>query len=306
MEATATSPGAATTSTAITAGAATTAPAPAPTSGGAHTGATTETVNPGSWMAGFSDEMKGYISTKGFKDPGTMADSYRNLEKLIGVPQERVMKLPEKFYGDDGKLTPEGRQIYERLGAPKDPKEYGLDKLIPKEGGDPKLMEHFSGVFQEAGVPKSAAEKIVSSWNEYQAQQTTVMKEAALQKFKDSNAALVKDWGAAFEQNTQIAIEGKKRMGHDDKTVDALSTVLGHAETMKLYRQLGSAVGESAFVSGRAAPTGPVDPSTARAQIAALKSDRAFVTKYNNGDAEAVAKLTRLHEQAAHGHTVNF
>lgn len=262
---------------------------------------TTETVNPGAWMAGFNDDLKGYVATKGFKDPATIADAYRNLEKLQGVPQDRLMKLPEKFYGDDGKLTTEGRQIYERLGAPKDAKEYGLDKFVPKEGGDPKLMEHFSSIFAEAGIPKSAAEKIASGWNEYQALQVGAMKEAAQQKFNDETNTLKKDWGSAFDQNTQIAKEGLRRLGHDSKTADALSTVLGHAATMKLYHQLGSAVGESAFVTGRAPASGILEPTTAKSKIQQYRQDKGFMVKVASGDVEANALWTRLHEQAFPG-----
>lgn len=267
---------------------------------------TTETVNPGSWMTGFSDELKGYTTTKGFKDPAAVLDSYRNLEKLIGAPQERVMKLPEKFYDDVGALTPEGRQIYERLGAPKDAKEYGLEKFVPKEGGDPKLMEHFANIFKEAGIPKSAAEKIAASWNDLQAQTLAQQTDAARQKFKDETNALAKDWGAALDQNTNIAMEGKRRLGHDDKTVDALAAVLGHAQTMKLYHQLGSAVGESTFIGGKQTQTSKIlDPNSAKAEIAALKADPGFRAKFVQGDAESVAKLQKLNQQAYPG-TVNF
>jgi len=49
----------------------------------------------GEWYAGIADEgLRGYVQTKGFKDPGALAESYRNLEKLQGVPQERLLKLP--------------------------------------------------------------------------------------------------------------------------------------------------------------------------------------------------------------------
>lgn len=271
-----------------------------PVASAAATPPTTETVNPGSWMAGMNDDLKGYVGLKGFKGPGDVVDAYRNFEKLQGVPQDRVMKLPEKFYDDAGALTPEGRAIFEKVGAPKEAKDYDLQRFIPKENGDPKLMERFSEVFKDAGVSKSAAEKIVASWNELQTVTMAQMKEATAQKFKDEQGVLLKDWGAAFDQNTQIAREGAKRMGHDTKTMDALSAVLGHAATMKLYHQMGSAVGESAFIGGKQVNQF-FDPSTALAQINALKADKGFVAKYNAGDAEAVSKMTKLHEMAHQG-----
>ena len=55
--------------------------APASTSGSlastpAAPAVTTETVNPGSWTAGFNDDLKGYVGNKGFKDPAALADHF--------------------------------------------------------------------------------------------------------------------------------------------------------------------------------------------------------------------------------------
>jgi hypothetical protein len=272
---------------------------PGSTGGG---GSTTNDVNPGAWMAGFSDDLKGRVSAKGWKGPVELADSYFNLEKLLGAPKERLVTLPDKFMGDDGKLTAEGRGIYERLGTPKDAKGYELEKLLPAENGDKQLMEHFQNVFHEAGVPKGQAEAIVKNWNEYQAKAFNGLREQAIQRFKDADAQLRKDWGAAHDQNINIAKEGVRRLGHDAKTIDALSAILGHDKTMKLYHQLGSAVGESTFVAGKS-PATVMEPSTAQGKLSQLKADKGFMEKVGKGDSESLALWTKLHEQAYPGTT---
>lgn len=261
---------------------------------------TTETLTPGAWTAGFSEDLKGYTTHKGFKDPAQLAESYRNLEKLIGAPQERVMKLPERFYDDKGAFTPEGRAVYERLGAPKEAKEYGLDKLMPKEGGDKALMEHFSNVFHEAGIPKDAATKIVNSWNKYSEDFGSKMKEAATAKFKDSQQALQKDWGNAFEQNTRIAQDAVRTMGVTKEQIDAIASTLGHDQTMKLFHSFGTKVGEAPFIPGHRA-TEHTEPASARSQIKELMGDRDFGKKLMAGDADAKAKWDRLHKDATAG-----
>lgn len=273
----------------------------APTTGGTTIGASTGTTGD-SWMSGFNDDLKGYVGTKGFKAPGDVVDAYRHLEKLQGVPQERLLKLPEKFYDDKGTMTPEGRQIYEKLGTPKDSKEYDLNRFVPKENGDPKLMEYFTKIFHDAGITKTSAEKIVTAWNELQGQNAVQMKDQAAQKFKDENSSLQKDWGVAFEQNNQLAKEGARRLGHDAKTIDALSQVLGHAATMKLYHQMGTAVGESAFHGGKPVNQNLLEPTTAQSRIQQYKQDRDFMTKVSKGDVEATQTWTRLHEMAYPGH----
>lgn len=261
----------------------------------------TETVNPGAWQAGFNDDLKGYIGLKGFKDPGQLADAYRSLEKLQGVPQDRLMKLPEQFYDEKGLLTPGGREIYERLGAPKDAKDYGID--APKEGGDPARLQNFLKTALDLGLTKAQAQKLAASDGEYSSGFTAAMQEKSAAEFRNQQQALAKDWGAASEQNTRIAADAVRQLGWDSKKIDAVSAAIGHAETMKLLCNLGKAVGESAFIGGQRA-AGPLEPATAQTRIRELQADRDFGAKLMNGDAEAKATWQRLHEQAYQG-TVN-
>lgn len=259
---------------------------------------TTETVNPGSWTAGFNDELKGYVTTKGFKDPSAVTDAYRNLEKLMGGDRKNLLKVPDQFVDDTGAYTAEAREIYERLGAPKDPKEYGLDKLSKT---DPKMLEELSQTFHNLGISKTQAEKLLQWNNQVEERAALAQKEASVAKYKDQDTSLRKNWGAAYDQNVALAKQGYTRLGHDIKTIDALAQVLGHEGAMKFYHQMGTAVAESAFISGRTAAPTILDPNSAKSQIAALKSDKGFVEKFGKGDSEAIQKLQRLTEMAYPG-----
>jgi len=300
--ATATSPAAPATpaSTSAAMSATSTQAAPATTTGAAP--ATTETVNPGSWMAGFNDDLKGYLGNKGFKDPSSLADAYRNLEKLQGVPQDRLLKLPESFYDDKGALTAEGRAIYERIGAPKDPKDYGIE--MPKEGGDAARLEGFLKAAHEMGLTKAQAQKLAATDGAYIQKVMEAQKAQATAAFNDQQTALQKEWGAAYDSNRNIAADAARRMGLDAKKIDALSAALGHADTMKLLASIGKSVGESAFVQGQRANT-PLEPASAKSRISELMADKDFGQRLMNGEAEAKATWQRLHEQAYQG-TVNI
>lgn len=247
-----------------------------------------------SWMAGFSEDQKGYALTKGFKDAAATLDSYREIEKIMGGPKERLMTLPERYYDDAGKLTPEGRSVYERLGSPKEAKEYGLEKFVPKEGGDPKLMEEFSRVFHEQGVTAKQAENIAKNWNEYQERNQKIIQEQAQLKLKESDDALKKEWGAAFEQNKQIAKEGAIKMGLAKEDIIGLANVLGEQKAMNLLKNLGQSVGESAFVTGASKNT-VMDPAQANYRIKELMKDKEWGKRFNAGGAEEMAEWTRLH-----------
>jgi hypothetical protein len=286
------------TAAAMTAAPATPAAVAAP--GGAAP-VSTESVNPGAWMAGFNDDLKGYVGNKGFKDPAALADAYRNLEKLQGVPQDRLMKLPESLLDANGALTAEGRAVFERIGAPKDSKEYGL---VAAEGGDPKRLEIMTKAMFDMGLTKAQATKLAAMDGEYIGGVQAAQKEMAAATFRDQDASLRKEWGAAFDQNRNVAADAMRKMGWDAKKVDALASVMGHADTMKMLNQMGKSFGEAAYVGGKAA-AGPMEPSTAKSKITELMGDKDFGARLMNGDSEAKATWARLHEQAYQG-TVNL
>jgi hypothetical protein len=276
------------------------APGAAATPGQVGSGPTSAAdLTPGSWMAGFSDDDKGYIANKGFKGPKDVFDSYRNLEKMRGVPAERQLNMPEKMRGEDGKLTPEGRAFLERVGTPKDMKDYNI--TIPKEMGDPKMADVFRQKFFEMGMPAEMAQETVNSWNSYMTETANAAKEQQVAAFREQDGKLKTEWGAAYDQNKVIAAEGVRNLGLDSKQVDALSGQLGHAETMKLLAKLGKHTGEGAFHAAGSGNNGPLEPSQARAQRDALMADPGFRKKFAANDAEAIAKWTRLNQMIAPG-----
>ena len=293
------------TSTATTAptstGAALSQSAPATTSATAAPPATTSgTVAPpatdtgSNWKAGLNDDMKGWIDNKGFKDPAMLADAYRNLEKLHGVPADRIAKLPERFYDDKGQMTPEGRAVYEKLGAPKKPDEYGLKA---PQGADQKALDAFAAKAHELGLTKAQAEALNKWGDETNSGRAKAMQEAAISKFNDEDRALKAEWGGAFEQEKKIAADGMRKMGWDGKIVDSMAAVIGHKETMKLLNQIGKATGESQFFGAQKQDMKMI-PMNAKSKIEELKGDKAFGERLLAGDRDAKAQWDRLHADA--------
>jgi hypothetical protein len=228
-------------------------PAPTPATGETPTPTTT-------WTSGLNDEVKGWVENKGFKDPAAVIDSYRNFEKLMGAPKERIIKLPEK--SDD----PAWNDIYGRLGRPGDPKEYDL-KAIP----DPKFGE-FSGA--------------------------TEASQAADAKAAQEESDLKKEWGTAHEQNINIAKRAAAMFKLDPDSVDGLEKTMGYKKTMAFLHEIGSKLGEGTFIGGEGGNSGALTPAAALNQINTLMADSTFSHKYSNGDAEAKAKMEALHKMA--------
>lgn len=262
------------------------APNPAPSPDPAPTPA------PSSWIDGFSEDLKGYVENKGFKDPATVVDSYRNLEKLLGS-RDKLLKLPDKE--DDAEAW---KEIYNKLGRPEKPEDYKLQAPdMDKDNGFSKWAE---GTFHELGLSRKQAEGLAQKWNDYVAQGAQSLKENAQEKLKQEEAALKKEWGAAYEQNANIVDRAASALGLDDKTLQSLRDSMGSAAAMKFIHNLGTKLGEGEYVSGnnQGGGFGVLSPAAARNRIQALKADPDFVRRYTSGDAAAREEMTRLHQWA--------
>jgi hypothetical protein len=245
---------------------------------------------PSDWTASLADDLKGYVQNKGFKDPGAAIEAYRNLEKLRGVPEERLLKLPEK--DDDAQGW---ESVYQKLGKPSKPEEYKVQTQ------DPEFGKWAQSTFHELGLSTKQAEKLVSKWNQYADNMTKGQQEVYHQKVEQDNQALKKEWGAAFDQNIAVAKRAAAGLGIDGQTIDALEKTMGFAGVMKFMNSLGSKLGEGSYVAGETKTDnfmGALTPEAARNRISALRSDPTFVQKYVSGDLSAKTEMEKLHRFA--------
>jgi hypothetical protein len=245
----------------------------------------------GNWFDGFNDDLKGYTQNKGWRDPAATVESYRNLEKLVGVPQDQIIKLP------GGDAPPEAwNDIWNRLGRPSDPKEYGFQA---PEGQDPAFSEWMGKTFHDAGVPKSMAEKIAAAYAEFGQQVGTQQQEARQAQLATEAAGLKTKWGAAHDQNIGIARQAAQGLGLDGATIDALEAGMGFTKVMELFHTLGTRMGEGGFVGGdRGQQSGVLTPEAAQQRIQALRKDTEFLNKYAAGDEKARREFEQLHKWA--------
>lgn len=244
------------------------------------------------WTTGLSDDAKAYVANKGFKDPAAVLESYRNFEKLQGVPQDRILKLPESMD------TPEGRAVWERLGTPKEAKDYGFE--VPK-GADPKDFEQIAAEFHKAGVPKSMAQNIIKAMGGIEAAKAKIREDAMTAASTTAEANLKTEWGAAFDKNKNIVEQAVTTLGLTKEQVQTLARALGPEGTPKLLLKLGQATSEHTFVQSQQPNNGPMTPGAADAKIQELRSNADFVSKLTTGDKAAMAEWQRVHEMAYQG-----
>ncbi|HRT83724.1 MAG TPA: hypothetical protein P5523_03715 [Bacteroidales bacterium] len=244
------------------------------------------------WTSGFNDELKGWVSAKGFKDAAAITESYRNLEKINGAGPDRLVKLPQKPDDQAG-----WNDVYKKLGRPDKADDYKID--VPQGVGDENFAKWAKGLFHEAGLSKAQGEKIAAKWNEYVLNNAKQTVETSNQNIANQESELKKEWGMAFDKNMETARAAAHEFGLDNETIDKLEDAMGWTGVIKFMHNVGSKLGEHGFVtSSQQQSFGVMTPEAARNRINLLKSDTDFAKRFMNGEMSAREEMNRLHKMA--------
>ena len=243
---------------------------------GGQTAATTTTGTPASTTTGtdapFYDsftnpELKTWTGAKGFKSPETMAESLLNMEKLMGAPKDRLLKLPEK--SDD----PEWGNVFEKLGRPKTAAEYN----IPLPEGDPGV---FAGKAKEAmfkhNLTADQAKGLAEWWNAEGAAMQEASENELVMKSDAELKQLHAEWGSLATEKEAIARAAAKEFFNlDGDAMTAVERSMGSRAFMEAMVKIGEKLGEAKFITG---DTGEQIDSKTKAlqEIETLKKDKDF------------------------------
>ena len=258
---------------------------------GAANGATTSSP----W-AGLSEDIRGFVEMKGWKDPGAAVESYRNLEKLRGVPAERILSVPAKE--DDAEAW---ASLYGRLGRPEKPEDYGI------EGVNPDLI----AAAHKNGLSKRQVSELAKFLQESAGKQKTESEAKWEAESAAADEALKREWGGEFETNLKAAAQLANRvrtgMGMDqaqwDEFADKMQRAVGVSAAVKMFALLGRGMGEHKFVEGEGKGEGfTMSPARAKAELAQLRSDpdhqKRKMSENKATRMEAVAREMKLDEIA--------
>jgi hypothetical protein len=276
-----------------------TEPTPTPTPDPTPTPTLTPTPAP-AWHEGIAPEVKGFWQLKGLpldspKDLGVkLTELYQNAEKFIGAPPDQIIRIPKS----DAK--PEDiRAYHERLGAPKEAKDYDLSAVA-----DAAIADSLRATMHERGISKDAAASIAATVAK--ALESKATQQATLDggKAAEQLAALEKNWGGkdspTFKFNQLQAVEGARRIGIDQETVKAFEGMIGYDKVMEVMRKIGASTREDTFIERGVGGTGEV--TTAEGAVARkneLMADKEWGKRYLAGDIAAKREMDRLNQMIA-------
>lgn len=235
------------------------------------------------WTAGMPDEARGYIQNKAWKSPADLLTSYQNLEKLRGVPQERLLALPEKAD------APEWAGIWQKLGVPEKADGYQLGEKI-----SPEFAKKAGEWMKELNIPAQAGKTFFDKFTA----DIEAAKQAAEEKFaQDSDLelkALQKEWGQAAPAMEEHSRRGAALLGLQGEVIDKIERAIGTKAVLSMLAKIGEMTAEHKFVAGDNKTGFILTPEAAKARIADLKKDSAWAGRYLNGGADEKAEMDRL------------
>jgi hypothetical protein len=249
---------------------------------------------PAAWFDAISDQdLRGFAQGRGWKDPGAVVESYRNLEKLTGVPADQLLRLPKEDDADGWK------SVWGRLGRPETADGYQLP--VP-DGMPGEFAKAASAKFHELGIPAKQAQALASWWNESQSAAMQQQETARTQQSEADLAALRSEWGNNYDAEVEKGKRAARQFGFDIETLEKMEGAVGTAGLLKMMSKIGNALGEAKF-EGADAPSKPafgMGKDGAVARINELKADQAWTSRYLSGDIQAKAEMDRL-MQIAYG-----
>ena len=251
-----------------------------------------------SWHSGFDQETSGWLENRGLTKLDEksaipeLVKGFRNAEKYIGTPADKLLKIPDWDKADKVELD----QIYSKLGRPNDPKEYNLP--VP-EGFTHDFADWAKGTFHEAGLSARQASAVTAKWNEYVAGIMEGDDASKAQAMKDQEAGLRNEWGDAYDKYDSMAANAINSLGVKDNQLAALRDSLGFDGAMKMFANIGEKIGEAQYVSGEGrGGNGPMTPAQAVSKISQLQGDKEWVSKYLAGNVESRNEMERLMKMA--------
>lgn len=244
-------------------------------------------------------DAQALVADRQWKHPNDVIKSYRNLEKLTGVPPDQILKLPK---GDDPAAW---NEVYNRLGRPEKADGY---KIPVPEGDSGEFAKMASAWFHDAGLTQAGATKLANKWNEYVAGQQTAHADALKLRDTQDVAALKQEWGADYDRHAGVVDKAAEAFGMTQEQLSALKSAMGPKAAMLFMRNIGSKLGaeDKAFHDGQSSGGfNAMSPEQAGAEIARLQKDKAFAQEFNSNDprvrSEARSKMARLSMIAAPG-----
>lgn len=225
------------------------------------------------------------VATKGWKSADDVLKSYGDLEKHVGAPADRLIRIPDAAKIDDTFRADVFKRIgYTPEGAPGNPEDYGL--TVP-DGMDGEYAKAIAAEAHRLGVPAKYLKGLAEFNNKYAVDMAQKAKagedQAVTDRHKAVEAKLRERFGDKYEATKELMTREALRIGFTAESLEALerSLALGGEGDLGLFRGVLADIADLR----REAPLhknnggGAMTADAARQALTAKRADSAWVTK---------------------------
>jgi hypothetical protein len=249
-------------------------------------------LNPkGEFEAGWIDRLP-----EGFKDDAAMLASFKDLPALLKsyIHSQRMLGGKANAVQIPGEnATPEEKaEFFEKIGVPKDVKEYPSKPTGLPEGAewDTEATLKFNQIAHANGVPPKAMAQILDAYNEYAGVQAEKAQLAEKAQVDANRKALADEWGAKYDANLALAKRAARSVG-----ADLNSPGFADPAVVKAFQRLATQISDDRLITADSPATQMI--GHARGMDIIRNPTNPLHSRYRAGDEEVGKLVTDLLKQ---------
>ena len=251
--------------------------------GGAASGAT-------DWRASLDPSIKDHASLKDFKDPASLAKSYVESQKLIGVDK---LPIPANFSTNPEVREKFMNEVFDRLGRPKDAKEYKITDVKLPDGVSfsvaPEAIEALKGEAHKLGMLPHQLDGLYKWYMNDTANKIKAQQDLIKKNIGDAEAELRSEWGSAYEVKVGIAEKVLDKFATPEEREHLKKSGFNNdPKIIRMLARFGETVSEDTFAKGGAETT--MTPDEANRELTIV---RGRLLKMEQSDPEYKLLLER-------------
>lgn len=255
---------------------------------------TTAPAQTADWTAGFTDEQKSFVTTKGARSAADLATAFAQADTAAAA----LIPAPKDGIWDDAART--------KLGIPAKPEDYKLARPKLPDGMpyDEALEAAARPIAHKLGLTPPQLQGLVDFIATHRVGETEAVLGAMQAEMTAASEALRKDWGPNYDRQLSLAARTMKRFGGDELVTALNATGFGNNPHLaRAFAKIATIVGEDTMKSD-GTPTAPAGDA-ALAEIARIQGDALKDPKHpwiNASHPEHEATLEKLRALFAAAH----
>ena len=247
---------------------------------------------PASFLESLPEELRNEPSLRTFTDPGALAKSYVNAQRMIGADK---IAIPGKSATPD-----EWRELYTKLGSPTSAD--GYEVQFQNEVMSENELGKFKSVLFDAGLSNTQAQKMAEFLSDVVDGAQESIDQGTEKAVYEAEQELRQEFGQAFEQRLEMAHLAAKNLLGGTEMFDEIQLsdgrMLGdHPAIVKMFSELATQIGEDNLAGETTELI--MTPEEASRQIAEMtRRDGPYWDKMHPEHDTYIQEVLRLREYA--------